>query len=118
MQEWLQALVNAKKVISNSAPTPAKVNADSFEKDDQAEKIDSETPLSLNSSQMNIKSKDTLENLAALQQARIQTTIALQNKIKTGDVNTALAILNIQENALRAGAFGMDNEELNKLFSE
>ena len=60
---------------------------------------------------MNIKSKETSENSAALNQARIQTTIALQNKIKTGDVETALEILKIQENALRAGAFGTDNEE-------
>jgi hypothetical protein len=60
---------------------------------------------------MNIKSKETIENSAALNQARIQTTIALQNKIKTGDVETALEILKIQENALRAGAFGTDNEE-------
>ena len=67
---------------------------------------------------MNVKSKDTIQNIAALQQARIQTTIALQNKIKTGDVNTALEILNIQENALRAGAFGTDDEEVNKVFSE
>jgi hypothetical protein len=56
--------------------------------------------------------------LVALQEARIQTTIALQNKIKTGDVNTAIEILNIQENALRAGAFGTDNKELNIVFSE
>ena len=67
---------------------------------------------------MNVKSKDTIENSAALNQARIQTTIALQNKIKTGDVDTALEILKIQENALRSGAFGTDNEELNKVFSE
>ncbi len=67
---------------------------------------------------MNVKSKDTIQNIDALQQARIQTTIALQNKIKTGDVNTALEILNIQENALRAGAFGTDDEEVNKVFSE
>ena len=60
---------------------------------------------------MNIKSKETIENSAALNQARIQTTIALQNKIKTGDVETALEILKIQENALRAGAFGTENEE-------
>jgi hypothetical protein len=60
---------------------------------------------------MNIKSKETIESSAALNQARIQTTIALQNKIKTGDVETALEILKIQENALRAGAFGTDNEE-------
>ena len=60
---------------------------------------------------MNIKSKETIENSAALNQARIQTTIALQKKIKTGDVETALEILKIQENALRAGAFGTDNEE-------
>ena len=67
---------------------------------------------------MNIKSKDQAENLVALQEARIQTTIALQNKIKTGDVNTAIEILNIQEKALRAGAFGTDNKELNLVFSE
>jgi hypothetical protein len=44
---------------------------------------------------MNFKSKDNVENLAALREARIQTTLALQNKIKTGDVNTALEILRI-----------------------
>jgi hypothetical protein len=58
---------------------------------------------------MNFKSKDTIENLAALREARIQTTIALQNIIKSGDVNTALEILKIQENALREGAFGTEN---------
>ncbi len=93
MQEWLMALVNAKRAISNAAPTPVK--AESFEKDEQNEKIDEETPLNINSSQMNFKSKDNVENLAALREARIQTTLALQNKIKTGDVNTALEILRI-----------------------
>jgi len=44
---------------------------------------------------MNFKSKDAVENLAALREARLQTTIALQNKIKNGDLNTALEILKI-----------------------
>jgi hypothetical protein len=64
-------LINAKKAISNPAPTPAKANSDSFEKDGLEGKINEETPLNINSSQMNFKSKETIENLAALREARI-----------------------------------------------
>jgi hypothetical protein len=56
--------------------TPAKGLIDSFEQDGEG-KVDDETPLNINSSQMNFKSKDAVENFSALREARLQTTIAL-----------------------------------------
>jgi hypothetical protein len=70
MHEWLDALLGVKKALTNVSATPIKGVEDSFGHEEPAN-LEDETPPHINSSQMQFRSKDAVENSATLREARL-----------------------------------------------